>query len=129
MEKRVKPLIPLPVTRALLKFGSDIRDARRRRRIPLALMAERAAISKSTLVKIERGDPGVHFGHYATVLFILGFLSELETIADLRNDKTGLAYEDETLPRRIRQPRKRELRSTPLTRSNIPPEEGPKNGN
>lgn len=31
---------PLPVQRALRMLGSDIRDARRRRRIPTALLAE-----------------------------------------------------------------------------------------
>ncbi len=50
---------PLPVTRALRKLGHDIRDARRRRRLPMAIVMQRASISKPTLIKIERGDPTV----------------------------------------------------------------------
>ena len=64
---------PLPLSRALRKFGADIKDARRRRRISVAVMAERASISRVTLNKIEKGDPGVSLGSYAMVLFILGF--------------------------------------------------------
>ena len=51
--------LPIPVTRALRKLGHDIRDARRRRRIPVAILAERASISRMTLNKVEKGDPGV----------------------------------------------------------------------
>jgi hypothetical protein len=46
---------PLPVTRALRKLEHDIRDARRRWRLPLAIVMQRASISKPTLIKIERG--------------------------------------------------------------------------
>jgi DNA-binding XRE family transcriptional regulator len=53
---------PSPVRRALRKLGSDIRDARRRRRIPVAIMAERASISRTTLNKVEKGDEGVSMG-------------------------------------------------------------------
>src|SRR5437763_986992 len=44
----VSPL-PIPARRALRKLGQDIRDARRRRRIPMELLAERARISRSSL--------------------------------------------------------------------------------
>ena len=55
--------LPLPVRHALRKLGHDLRDARRRRRIPVAIAAQRASISRTTLVKIEKGDPGVALGH------------------------------------------------------------------
>ena len=47
-------MVPIPVRRALRKLGQDIRDAKLRRRIPTAVMAERASISRTTLNKIER---------------------------------------------------------------------------
>ena len=40
---------PIPVSRALRKLGRDIRDARRRRRIPSAILAERTSVSRMTL--------------------------------------------------------------------------------
>lgn len=94
--------IPLPVRRALAKFGADIRDARRRRRIPTAVMAERAMIVRATLQKAEKGDPGVSMGTYATLLFVLGLTDRLADLADARYDATGLALEEERLPQRIR---------------------------
>ena len=94
--------LPLPVTRALRKLGHDIRDARRRRRIPVAVAAERASISKTTLLKVERGDPGVLAGTYATVLFVLGLLDKLSAVADPGRDTVGLQLEEEQLPQRIR---------------------------
>lgn len=93
---------PIPVTRALRKLGHDIKDARRRRRIPMAIAAQRASISKPTLIKIERGDPGVSIGSYATVLFILGMADRLADLVDPKNDPVGLQLEEENLPQRIR---------------------------
>jgi transcriptional regulator with XRE-family HTH domain len=97
--------IPIPVLRALRKLGQDVRDARRRRRIPVAVMAERASISRTTLNKVEKGDPGVSLGIYATVLFVLGLAERLGDVADPGTDELGLALEEERLPRRIRRPR------------------------
>ncbi len=94
--------IPIPVRRALSKLGADIRDARRRRRIPTAVMAERAMIVRATLQKAEKGDPGVSMGTYATLLFVLGLTDRLADLADARHDATGLALEEEHLPKRIR---------------------------
>lgn len=99
--------LPVPVRRALTKLGQDIRDARRRRRIPTAVMAERASISRMTLNKMEKGDPGVSLGNYATVLFVLGFVDQLAELADVRNDTVGLELEEEHLPQRIRRSKKR----------------------
>lgn len=93
---------PIPVTRALWRLGSDIRAARLRRRIPTALMAERASISRTTLSKVEKGDPGVSMGTYATVLFVLGMIARVDELADPRHDGVGLALEEEHLPKRIR---------------------------
>jgi hypothetical protein len=93
---------PIPVTRALRKLGHDIKDARRRRRLPMSIVTQRASISKPTLIKIERGDPTVAIAHYATVLFVLGMVDRLADLADPKNDPVGLQLEEENLPKRIR---------------------------
>lgn len=97
---------PLPVIRALRKLGADVRDARRRRRIPVSILAERASISRTTLNRIEKGDPSPSLGNYATVLFSLGMIDRLADLADPRHDAVGLALEEERLPQRIRLPRR-----------------------
>lgn len=93
---------PLPVIRTLRKLGLDLRDARRRRRIPTALLAERASLSRTTLHKIEMGDPGVAMKNYASVLFVLGMADRLATLADPVTDSVGLHLDEERLPQRIR---------------------------
>lgn len=103
--------LPIPVARALRKLGQDLRDARRRRRIPVAVMAERASISRTTLGKVEKGDPGVSLGTYATVLFVLGLAERLSDLAEAGKDAVGLALEDERLPQRIRRPGKGRIAS------------------
>ena len=103
---RSSVVMPMPVRRALRKLGKDIRDARRRRRIPAAIAAARASISRTTLVKIEKGDPGVAIGSYATVLFVMGMADRLADLADPKNDPVGLQLEEENLPKRIRTARK-----------------------
>jgi transcriptional regulator with XRE-family HTH domain len=94
-------VLPIPVKNAMRKFGSDIRDARLRRRIPVAVMAQRAFISRTTLVKLEKGDPGVAMGTYAAVLFALGMIDKLRELAAAKSDEIGLALDEERLPKRI----------------------------
>ena len=65
------------VRRALRKLGGDIRDARRRRRLPMAIVAERAFTTRATLQRIEEGDTSVSIGIYAAVLQALGLLESL----------------------------------------------------
>jgi len=103
---RSSVVLPIPVKNALRKLGRDIRDARRRRRIPAAIAAQRASISRTTLVKIEKGDPGVAIGIYATVLFVLGMADRLADLVAPKNDTVGLQLEEEHLPQRIRVARK-----------------------
>ncbi|MGC9946979.1 MAG: helix-turn-helix domain-containing protein [Bryobacteraceae bacterium] len=93
---------PIPVTRAVRKLGHDVRDARRRRRIPAAILAQRASISRTTLHKVEQGDPGVSLGTYATVLFVLGMADRLADLADPKHDAVGMELEEERLPQRVR---------------------------
>ncbi len=91
----------------LRKLGADIRDARRRRRLPMAVVAERAFTSRSTLQRIEQGDPAVGIGIYAGVLQALGLLDALGDIADPSQDSVGQMLANADLPQRarLRQPR------------------------
>jgi DNA-binding XRE family transcriptional regulator len=104
-KKKSSAALPIPVTRALRKLGHDLRDARRRRRIPAEIAAQRASISRPTLLKIEKGDPGVAVGSYATLLFVLGLTERLAELADPAHDAVGLQLEEEHLPQRIHRPR------------------------
>lgn len=99
---RAAPPLPLPVQRALRKLGADIRAARRRRRITAEVLAQRVMTSHVTLAKVERGDPSVSIGIYATALFVLGLVDRLGALADASTDEVGLALDEERLPQRVR---------------------------
>ncbi len=96
---------PISAIRALRKLGEDIKDARRRRRIPTQLMAERADISRATLSKIEKGAPNVAIVYYIRVLFVLGMLDRVNELADIRFDRVGQFIDEERLPKRIHLPK------------------------
>lgn len=93
---------PIAVHRALRKLGTDILNARRRRRLPASVVAERAFTTRQTLQKVEQGDPGVSMGIYASTLNALGLLDGLAQAADITRDPTGLAMATDELPQRVR---------------------------
>ena len=99
---------PIPVRRALNKLGQEIREARLRRRIPTAILAQRASISRMTLYKVENGDENVAMGTYATILFVLGMIDRVGNLADPTEDLIGRQLDEERLPKRIRLPRRKD---------------------
>lgn len=96
------PQIPVAVHRTLVKLGADISAARRRRRLPLEVLAERALTTRQTISRLERGDPRVAMGTWATVLFALGLADRLGDLAAPAHDELGLALDEERLPARVR---------------------------
>ena len=67
----------------------------------MAVVAERAFTSRSTLQKIEAGDSNVSIGIYAGVLLALGLLDGLGEVADIGNDPVGQALASADLPERV----------------------------
>ena len=65
----------------------------------------RAAISRPTLYKIEKGDPTVSIGAYIQVLRVLNLVDDLSLIA--KEDALGRSLQDELLPHRKRAPRRK----------------------
>ena len=100
-EMSQKNKLPIPVVQALRQLGRDINTARRRRRVTMALMAERAGMGRSTLSKIEKGDPSVSMGSYVSVIFVLGMTDRLKGLIDAGHDLVGRSMEEENLPKRI----------------------------
>jgi hypothetical protein len=101
LSKRSSPVSPR-VALALAKLGTDLNKARRRRGMPMAYAADLAFISRSTLHRLERGDPGISLGVMGAVLCSCGMIERLESLADVRWDRAGVAQQDARLPRRIR---------------------------
>lgn len=104
---KAPPPPPLAVRRILKTLGENVAIARRKRKLSQELVAERALTTRQTIARIERGDPSVAFGTWATVLFVLGLHEQLAELADPKRDELGLALESQRLPQRIYTPRSR----------------------
>jgi transcriptional regulator with XRE-family HTH domain len=100
-------ILPLPSRRAVTDLGRNLRIARLRRRLTVASMAERCGISVATYGRMEKGDPNVAIGAWATALFVLGDASALGQILSPPLDEVGMALTESQLPKRIRGPRRK----------------------
>jgi hypothetical protein len=67
----------------------------------MAVVADRAFTSRSTLQKVEAGETSVSIGIYAGVLLALGLLDGLGQIADIGNDSVGQALARAALPKHV----------------------------
>lgn len=89
------------VKRGLSKLGVDLGFARRARQISTTDMAARMGVSRSTLHRLEAGDPGVSLNTLAMALSVLGLFDRLADLVDPASDDLGLARSREALPRRV----------------------------
>lgn len=102
-----RDVLPVRLKRALLKLGSDVALARRKRALTVEMMTERVGVAKATYLKIEKGDPTVSMGVYAMTLFVLGFPDALANLVDPGRDDTGLLLDTNRVPKRVRVPKHR----------------------
>ena len=87
----------MPDTENILKtMGEQIKMARLRRRLSATLVAERAGISRSTLWKVENGNPSVAVGIYAAVLHALNNMDK-DLLKIAGDDELGRKLQDMNL--------------------------------
>jgi len=88
-----KPPIVFPQEQRLLSaLGERLRLARKRRKLSNAVVAQRAGISRSTVYKVEAGDPGATLGAYVRVLAVLGLEGDLNQLG--ADDRVGRKLQD-----------------------------------
>ncbi|TVR85127.1 MAG: XRE family transcriptional regulator [Spirochaetaceae bacterium] len=84
--------------RRMANLGERLRLARLRRKLSTELVSRRAGFSRTTLYKIERGDPAVTIGAYLRVLSVYGLSADIDTIAV--DDALGRRLQDlDLMPR------------------------------
>ncbi len=76
-------------------INKNFRLARLRRDLSSEQIAERAGISRGTLVKIERGDEGVSMGAYFRVMLSLNLGEDILLLA--KDDVLGRKLQDAKL--------------------------------
>ena len=85
--------LPAAASAALARLGGDLQLARKRRKESLKNWALRLGVSVPTLMKLEKGDPGVSMGAYAMALWLIQRHAELATVADPSLDMQALETE------------------------------------
>jgi len=103
MRTRKAPLLP-SIKKILEQLGENIKLARLRRKYSADQVAERANISRPTLLSIEKGSPGVTMTSYLQVLFVLGLEKDILKVAE--DDKLGRKLQDAGLIVKERAPKK-----------------------
>jgi transcriptional regulator with XRE-family HTH domain len=71
-------------------LGENLAIARNRRRESQRAWAKRLGVSIPTLIRMERGDPGVGAGIYVTALWLIGRSSALADLAAPAQDRGAL---------------------------------------
>lgn len=82
--------LPPEAAQSLATLGEHLALARVRRNESQRQWATRIGISVPTLIRMERGDPGVGIGVYTTALWLLGLSGALGTLASPEKDLRAL---------------------------------------
>lgn len=96
---------PIPVRRALERFGKDVEAWRKLNQLTAAQVADRAGVSPPTLRSLERGAGGVSLENVFRIARALGLLDLLAAAIDPYATDAGRLRSDQRLPQRVRHPR------------------------
>ena len=102
-----KKIVILPKTKRILtEMGENIKLARLRRKLSSEQVAERANISRPTLLAIEKGSPAVSIGSYLLVLQVLGLEKDFLLVA--KDDELGRKLQDAKISTSERAPKRKD---------------------
>jgi len=102
MQHKSASRVPAAVRRSLREVGDHVTTWRKLRGLTQAQLADRAGVSRGTLVRLERGDGGVSIENLLRVLRGLGVLEPLAQALDPYATDVGRLRSDERLPKRVR---------------------------
>jgi len=94
--------LPASAAKALRDLGENLALARQRRKESLRAWASRMGVSVPTLIRMEKGDPSVGMGVYATALWLMGRHAALPDMAAPAQDANALAQDIEAVRQRGR---------------------------
>lgn len=94
--------LPASAAKALADLGGNLALARQRRKESLRAWASRMAVSVPTLIRMEKGDPSVGMGVYATALWLMGRHAALPEMAAPVHDTNALEQDIEAVRQRGR---------------------------
>ncbi|MDR0990518.1 MAG: helix-turn-helix domain-containing protein [Propionibacteriaceae bacterium] len=87
---------------AAQRIGSQLTTWRKLLGLTAQQVSERAAISRTTLRRLEHGEVGVSYESFLNVCRALGVLDPVVTATDPYETDFGRARADQQLPQRVR---------------------------
>jgi transcriptional regulator with XRE-family HTH domain len=94
--------VPPAIRRGLNRWAENLVDWRRLSGLTQTQLADRAGISRRTLIRLEQGDGGVSLENLMRVLRALGVFDLLTKALDPYESDIGRLRSDEKLRERIR---------------------------
>ena len=101
LKSRAYAAMPVLVEKLCRTLGERLKVARKRRRISQQELADRAAVSRQTIQRLESGDPAVGLGIFMTAVWLLRLDHEFQDALSPQRDLTGLREDFRHLPERI----------------------------
>lgn len=104
--------LPPVAINALRQLGENLAIARGRRKESQRAWAQRIGVSVPTLIRLEKGDPTVAMGIYASALWLMGRVQSLADVAAPATDLGALERDVRAVRRRraVRSPESIEAR-------------------
>lgn len=98
----MKRPIPTRTMLAARQIGENLATWRKMLGLTAEQVADKAAVSRSTLSRIENGDPAVSFATFLNVCRTLGTLDRVVEATDPYETEIGRIRADRALPQRVR---------------------------
>ena len=93
---------PAAIEESVARLGANVATARLRRQWCQQDLADRAGVTRKTVIAIEHGNLGTGIGAYVAVLWALGLHADVALLAAPERDLEGQTLESARLPQRAR---------------------------
>lgn len=101
----MKRPVPMMIKRSAVQIGEHIASWRKLHVMSAQELADRAGISRTTLFRLEKGDPSVGLEAFLSVCRVIGVLDNLVDSIDPYESDLGRVRADWSLPQRVRSKR------------------------
>lgn len=98
----MKRPVPMRTMLAAQQIGENLATWRKMLGLTAEQVAEKVAVSRSTLSRIENGDPTVSFATFLNACHTLGILDRVVEATDPYETEIGRIRADRALPQRVR---------------------------
>lgn len=98
----MKRSVPAKVKLAARQMGENVSSWRRMFNLTSEELAEKAAVSRTTISRVENGDPSVSFATMLSIYKVLGILDGVVMATDPYETDIGRLRADQQLPQRVR---------------------------